>query len=216
MARRNDPTAMIVQQAITMALRQRRNRGVWVAVALVLLVGTMLWSHYRTQPDPSQWDGRTATVQRVVDGDTIVVDVPGGHETVRLIGVDAPEIAHKGAVGSPIDSYFGPEAKRYLTDALAGRTITLKFDGTEKRDRYQRLLGYVYLNDTDCVNVMLVRDGYAYVDRRFKNMLQATLDQSETQARTRGVGLWKNVKPEQMPVWRQKWLAKKTVSADDD
>ena len=215
MARRNDPTAIIVQQAITMALRQRRNRGVWIAIAVVLLIGTMLWSHFHSQPDPSQWDGQTATVDRVIDGDTVVISAPGmEHEHLRLRGIDAPEIVHPGLNQ---DAYFGPEAKAHLAQMLPPNSkIALKFDGTEKRDRYQRLLGYLYLNDTDCVNVLLVRDGYAYVDRRFKTMLQSSLDQSEIQARTRGVGLWKDVKTDQMPAWRQKWLAKKSVSPDDN
>lgn len=187
----------------------------WIALALVLLVGTMLWSHYRSKPDPSQWDGESATIDRVVDGDTIVITAPGmEHEHLRLRGIDAPEIVHPGLA---TDAYFGRDAKDYLSRLLPPNTkVTLKFDGTEKRDRYQRLLGYVYLADADCVNVKIVRDGYAYVDRRFKTMLQATLDQSETQARARGAGLWKNVKPDQMPAWRQKWLAKKGVTPDDE
>ncbi|HEX8322274.1 MAG TPA: thermonuclease family protein [Tepidisphaeraceae bacterium] len=205
MARRRSTRDAVVQDVVTMALRQRRNRGVWIAVALLVVVGSAVWSHFRNPADPSKWDGQSVIVRRVVDGDTIVVDGPGmENEHVRLRGVDAPEVAH----GGQPDMHFGPQAKQYLAGRLTGKPITLKFDGTEKRDRYQRLLGYVYLDETDCVNVALVRDGMAYVDRRFKTMLQSQLEQSETQARNKGVGLWKDVTTEQQPPWRQKWLEK--------
>ena len=190
-----------------MALRQRRHRGVWVAVALLAIVISAVWSHFNNPADPAKWEGQDGvTVERVIDGDTIVVNGPGmDKEHVRLRGVDAPEVAH----GAQAEMHFGNEAKRYLADKLTGKTVTLKFDGTEKRDRYDRMLAYVYLNESDCVNVALVRDGMAYVHRQYKTMLQSTLDQAETQARTRGTGLWKDVQDKDMPPWRQKWLEKR-------
>ena len=196
-----------LQDVVAMALRQRRNRGGWVAAALVVLIGSAVWSHYHNPADPSRWDGRSVVCERVIDGDTIVVSGPGiDHERLRLRGIDAPEVVHPGL---DHDAYFGVEARRYLAGRLTGRPVLLKFDGTEKRDPYGRLLGYVYLGDSDCVNVDLVRDGMAYVDRRFKTLLESALDQSETAARTHGVGLWKDLKNADMPEWRQKWLEKR-------
>lgn len=204
MARRT-PQEAIIQDVITVALRQRRFRLVAIAVALALLAGSAIWSHRTTPPDPAPLDGQTVTVDRVVDGDTLIVSGSGFvNERLRLLGIDAPEVAHP---DFDHDAHFGPEAKRYLTQRLAGKTVTLKFDATEKRDRFGRLLGYVYLGDSDCINVDLVRDGMAYADRRFKTMLAGTLEQNENNARTKGIGLWKGLKPRDMPEWRQRWFS---------
>ena len=197
-----------------MALRQRRYRGWAVAAAVLFLVGSAVYSHWHAKPDPSSAESAGDThVDRVIDGDTIVVSGPGmTNEHLRLRGVDAPEVKHPGLNQ---DAYFGPESRSYLTSRLAGKTVILKFDGTEKRDRYQRLLAYVYLGDGDCVNLDLVRDGMAYVDRRFKTVLQGQFDQLETTARNKRVGLWAGVKDADEPAWRQKWLAKKGLDPAD-
>ncbi|MDB5325923.1 MAG: nuclease [Phycisphaerales bacterium] len=210
MAQRTPPEA-IARDAVSIALRQRRIRLVGIGLAIVTLGCTSIWSHRNAPPDPSKWEGMPVVVDRVIDGDTIVISGDGfNHERLRLRGIDAPEVAHP---EHEHDDHFGPEARRYLEDRLtkardAGKPITLKFDGTERRDRYDRILGYVYLGDSDCINVDLVRDGMAYVDRRFKSMLQSTLEQDETNARTKGIGVWQDLKPEDMPEWRQRWLAK--------
>lgn len=188
-----------------MALRQRRNRGAWIVVALLALVGSAIWSHYHNPADPAKWDGQSAVVERVVDGDTIVVTGQGmDKESVRLLGIDAPEVAR---AGKP-SMHFGDQAKAYLAGRLSGKPITLKFDGTEQRDQYGRMLAYIYLNDSECVNVALVRDGMAYAHRNYPNALQGTLEQTETQARAKDIGLWRDVTDEQQPAWRQKWLEK--------
>lgn len=213
MARRRSSPDAFAQDLVRHAIRQRQNRGVWIAVALLVLVGSAVWSHYRTKPDPAKWDGQDGVVcERVIDGDTVVVNGPGmEHEHMRLRGIDAPEIIHPGL---KTDAHFGPEAKQWLASRIQNKPVVVKFDGTEKRDRYQRLLGYVYVDDV-CINVELVEKGYTYVDRRFKTMLQANLDTAETQARQRKLGLWQDVKKEDMPAWRQKWLDKKKLSPDD-
>ena len=107
--------------------------------------------------DEHQW-APNATVERVVDGDTIDVLVGGRQETVRLIGIDAPESV---APTRPVQC-FGKEASLHLEAVLPeGTEITLVRD-VETRDAYQRLLGYVVRSrDGLFVNLELVVAGYA-------------------------------------------------------
>jgi micrococcal nuclease len=96
-------------------------------------------------------------VVRVVDGDTIHVVVEGRREKVRYIGMDTPE-THK--PGTPVQCY-GRAASALNAQLVAGRTVRLRMDA-ERRDRYGRLLAYVYrVPDGMFVNAELVRRGYA-------------------------------------------------------
>lgn len=99
-----------------------------------------------------------ATVVRVVDGDTVVVEIGGTTETVRLIGIDTPETKKP---NTPVQC-FGPEASDFTKHLLpAGTALHLERD-VEARDKYGRLLAYAYLvPDGTFVNLTIVREGYA-------------------------------------------------------
>ncbi len=129
-----------------------------------------------------------ATVERVVDGDTIDVMIGGRRETVRLIGIDAPESV---APTRPVQC-FGKEASLHLEAVLpAGTEITLVRD-VEVRDVYQRLLGYVVRSgDGLFVNLELVAAGYAAVLNYPPNDHYAdVLSLAEAGAVAAGRGLW--------------------------
>jgi len=81
-------------------------------------------------------------VTRVIDGDTIVVRLPAGSERVRLIGIDTPETVHPNREPEP----FGPEASAFMKSLLEGREVWLELD-VRQRDRFGRLLAYVYVED---------------------------------------------------------------------
>ena len=96
-------------------------------------------------------------VTRVVDGDTIHVALDGQDETVRYIGIDTPESVKP---GTPVQC-FAKAASAANERLVAGRRVRLAYDA-ERRDRYGRLLAYVYRADDDAfVNARLVADGYA-------------------------------------------------------
>src|SRR4051812_39102195 len=95
------------------------------------------------------------TVTRVVDGDTIHVFTGGRDESVRYIGVDTPESVKP---GTPVQC-FAKAASAENHRLVAGRRVRLVYDA-ERRDRYGRLLAYVY-RDGVFVNAALVRAGYA-------------------------------------------------------
>ncbi len=97
----------------------------------------------------------TALVTRVVDGDTVEARIGGEVEDVRLIGVDTPETVKP---GEPVQC-FGPQASHFAHGLLEGQRVRLVF-GAERRDPYDRLLAYAYL-DSLFVNATLVRRGLA-------------------------------------------------------
>jgi endonuclease YncB( thermonuclease family) len=156
--------------------------------------------------DWRHFDHNSVVVTRVIDGDTICVrGLNGSREThVRLLGVDAPELH---LMTTHVPDYWADRARSYAAARMTGKTVTLRTEPTETRDRYGRLLAYVYLTDSDNVNLDLVHDGQAYADRRFKHSLRGQFEQAENESRKKRRGLWEQVKEDQMPPWRQRWLA---------
>ncbi len=160
-------------------------------VALLLIAGgcgTDAGSPADTTTSTRDHHAANAVVERVVDGDTIVARIGGRSETVRLIGVDAPESV---APTRPVQCY-GKEASLYLADMLpAGTEISLMRD-VEARDVYDRLLGYVVrTSDGRFVNLELVAAGYAAVLNYPPNDHYAdVLDRAQAEAVVSGLGLW--------------------------
>ena len=128
-----------------------------------------------------------ATIIKVIDGDTVVVKIQNKIETLRLIGVDTPETVHptKGV------ECFGPQASGFTKTVLKpGITVKLLRD-IEPRDRYQRLLVYLFLPDGKFFNQMLVEQGFARTLNIAPNSAFADLLAShESSSRNRRVGLW--------------------------
>ncbi|HVM11351.1 MAG TPA: thermonuclease family protein, partial [Actinomycetota bacterium] len=135
-------------------------------------------------PDPPAAAGGVPVV-RVVDGDTIRVRRGGREEPVRLIGIDTPEMGFFGGVRE----CFAREASRFATGHLLGRRVRLELD-VERRDRYDRLLAYVWL-DGRLFNEMILRQGYASVATYPPNVRYVErFLRAERQARAEGRGLW--------------------------
>ncbi|MDH4143684.1 MAG: thermonuclease family protein [Acidimicrobiia bacterium] len=132
--------------------------------------------------------GYPATLQRVVDGDTVVIDIAGDEETVRLIGIDTPE-THK--PNTPVEC-FGPEATEALRELIPEGTALLVSRDTESRDVYGRLLAYVFrAEDGLFVNLEIAERGYADVlvippNTTFAAQFRAAVARASGQ----GLGLW--------------------------
>ncbi len=129
-----------------------------------------------------------AEVLRVVDGDTIVVRIGGLEESVRLLGIDTPESVDP---RSPVEC-FGMEASQHTETLLPPGTEVRLVRDVEARDRYSRLLAYVYRADDGAfVNLQLVRDGFADVLTYPPNVAHADdFTTAAAQARDDGLGLW--------------------------
>ncbi len=133
-----------------------------------------------------------ARVLEVVDGDTVKVLLHGRkEETVRLIGVDTPETKDpRKAV-----ECFGPEAARFTTSSLEGKRVWLTYKADEKRDKYERLLAYIWLDldgdpEPELFNEELVKRGYGRVYPFFPFEYLQEFRRDERQARAQGLGLW--------------------------
>jgi micrococcal nuclease len=130
----------------------------------------------------------SAVVRRVVDGDTLLISAGGRSERVRLLGIDTPETV---APDRPVEC-FGPQSSAYAKRLLDGRRVALRYD-RETRDRYGRLLAYVYLGGEDgvFVNARLVEQGYARTLSFAPNTAHAAaLAALERRAAVAGRGLW--------------------------
>jgi micrococcal nuclease len=191
------------------SLRRRRllRRGSLVAILLLALSAILdrAGAFGFKGDDWKHIDRKDFVVTSVVDGDTVHARGPDGNDIkVRLLGIDAPELNPD--TPAPPD-YWAERSKEYLVARVQGKAVTIKLEQTQTRDRFGRVLAYLYLSDNDNLNLDLVRDGQAYADRRFKHSLRPQFELTEGEARKKGTGLWKKVAENQMPEWRQRWLA---------
>ena len=147
-------------------------------IILLFGLGLLFWS----VPAHSE----SAVVVRVIDGDTITVQIAGAIRTIRLIGVDTPETVHPTKKVQP----GGPEASAFTQAALDRQTVRLEADPAgDNEDRYDRLLRYVYLDGKN-FNATLIREGYAVAIRSFPYSRKAEFLRLEAQARKERRGIW--------------------------
>ena len=159
---------------------KRSRRSLSVGAAL-LAAGLALLS--RAGGQPAMMEQRAAVVTRVVDGDTVVLS---DGERVRYIGIDTPELHHP---KKPVQ-YYAREAMEFNRRLVEGKRVKLEFD-VERRDKYHRLLAYVYLEDGTFVNAELMRQGYAQLLTFPPNVKHVDLFiQLQREAREAGRGLW--------------------------
>jgi micrococcal nuclease len=127
-------------------------------------------------------DFETATVARVIDGDTVEL---GNGERVRYIGIDTPETVHP---EKPVECY-GPEATERNRELVEGKSVELLGDGPD-RDGFGRLLRFVFVDGT-FVNAELVWEGFAHASSYGdETRFDQTLVQLERSARESNRGLW--------------------------
>lgn len=166
-----------------------RRRRFFSGLLLALLVGSAACGgtelDHRPRGSTRPTNAGSYAVTKVTDGDTFHVQFGGHDERVRLIGVDTPEVPWYGGD----EGCFGVRAGEYAKRRLSGQTVRLVFD-VDQRDRYDRLLAYVYLGD-EFFNLTLVEQGYARTDRVPPNVRFASaLEQAQSKAEAAGLGLW--------------------------
>lgn len=127
-------------------------------------------------------------VAKVVDGDTLDVMIEGQKLRIRLIGINTPETV------DPRKSVecFGKEASDKAKEILAGKKVFLEADASQTdRDKYDRLLRYVFLEDGTNFGLLMIREGYAYeytYDAPYK--YQKEFKAAQKEASDAGKGLW--------------------------
>ncbi len=160
-------------------------RSLFYYLAVFFLAGAFCLSSCVAAPRSAPPGGIQSSLVRIVDGDTIVVNVQGLEYKVRYIGMDAPEIAGSGRA----PEYFGKEAAQKNRELLEGKTITMERDISET-DAFGRLLRYVWAGDV-MVNAELVRLGYARAHTYPPDVkYQDSFRQLEKEARENKRGLW--------------------------
>jgi len=170
-----------------------RARKTFPAVILVLLLGTPPWAIGA--------DVIRGTVAHVWDGDSLVLKTDTGIKVdVRLASIDAPETRKiKGGRAARVvtpGQPFGDGARRALESKVLLRRVLVEMDDV---DRYGRSVGVVFSQGRN-VNLEMVRDGWAwaYTSRFQRPHMPEYLD-AESQARSKGLGLWRQAHPE--PPW---------------
>jgi micrococcal nuclease len=132
-----------------------------------------------------------AVVVGHVDGDTVRVRIPnppeslGAVETIRMLGVDTPETVHP---SRPVER-FGKEASEFTKASLLDREVRLCFDW-DLRDRYGRLLAYIFTGPGECFNARIIREGYAHAYISYTFQFMDEFKALEADSRRTRKGLW--------------------------
>lgn len=139
---------------------------------ILLFLSLLIVGCLDSQGDNNNEDGEEVTVTRVIDGDTIVVQFSNDSmSTIRFLGVDCPETSiqknnafeYQNITNLSCLTYYGNQAKTYVTSLLNNSKIIISFDDQAQRvDQYGRFLCYITVGSTD-FNAQLIEEGYARV-----------------------------------------------------
>lgn len=169
----------------------RKNKSIpTILVSLILLLLAMLQQKNYLRPavqTAAKNQPGLYAVTEFSDGDTITVDMNGTDERVRFIGVDTPE-THDPRKNVQC---FGKAASDYTKRLIGTNRVRLEADpDNTNRDRYNRLLRYVYLPDGRMVNQELIANGYGFAYTYFPFSKSEDFRALETEARNNNRGLW--------------------------
>lgn len=175
-------------------MSQRKLRLITSSLLILAFFGYQIYKqYYPTKKVLSlQEQKQTAIAQtqvaKVIDGDTIEVLVNGKKEKVRVIGINTPETVDP---RRPVEC-FGKEASSYAKSLFSDKTVKLESDPTQAdRDKYGRLLRYVFLPDGTDFGLTMIKEGYAYeytYDIPYKYQDEYKIAQKEAESLKKG--LW--------------------------
>jgi micrococcal nuclease len=169
--------------------------------SLIILLGAVIYIYLNqnTTSDLKQSDSKKEiiVVKRVVDGDTF--ELSDG-QRVRLLGIDTPEKYESKKLDKDVEATgqdkktikkLGKLASEYVKNFVEGKKVILeKEPNYEDKDRYGRLLRWIYLEDGTFVNGKIIRDGYAQVYEKFPVSKLDELRKYQKEARENNRGLW--------------------------
>ncbi len=174
---------------------RRRKHGVshtWTVAGLFLLLAVVMWLTLGPIGNDGDNQPGSYSINHFVDGDTIAVNMNGHEEAVRFIGVDTPE-THK--PNTPVQCY-GSEAAAFTRKLIGNNNVRLVSDPlSTDRDRYGRLLRYVYLPDGTDVNEALIKGGYGFYYPYFPFSKASRFAADEQVAISDRQGLWSACQP---------------------
>ena len=174
---------------------KRKKTPWWLAIIIVIILFALTLFDRIDEGGPAvdtSVPGGIYQVERVIDGDTFKL---ANGERVRLIGVNTPETVDP---RRPVER-FGPEASAFTKSRLTGKSVRLDFD-KERRDRYGRLLAYVYVDDR-FLNEELIERGFGHAETQYpySSAMKKRFRAAEDQAKAAHRGLWGEPLPKFKP-----------------
>jgi len=130
-------------------------------------------------------EAQQAKVQSITDGDTLRLKIGKKTEKLRIIGIDTPETVDP---RKPVQC-FGKEATAKLKSLLSRKTVTLEKNPAEDRDKYKRLLRYVFVKGED-IGATMIHDGFAFSYKQYPHPRLEVYNALEIEAREAKRGLW--------------------------
>ncbi len=179
-------------------MNDRRSRvfSIFILIAFVSVLGGLgyyLTKHPIHINTPSSYiQPGFYKVTKFDDGDTIAVDMDGHTETIRFIGVDTPETHDpRKAV-----QCYGTAAAAFTKNLIGNNPVRLEADALNtNRDRYNRLLRYIYLPDGRLVNAEIIKQGYGFAYLGFPFAKSDEFKNYQTNAMQQKIGLWYECNP---------------------
>jgi micrococcal nuclease len=174
----------------------RRTQKKLISLVLTLIIAAVGW-YVSRHPQAAKVVGPPPSgsykVTKFDDGDTIAVDMNGHSETIRFIGVDTPETHDpRKAV-----QCFGLAAAAFTKQLIGDQPVRLEADTlSSNRDRYNRLLRYIYLPDGRLVNAEIIKQGYGFAYTGFPFTKSDEFLKYQTEARQQNKGLWSSCQPQ--------------------
>ena len=150
-------------------------------MVLLFFILTWITAEKKVLPELNQ---SYHNVINVVDGDTIDVNINGETKRIRLIGIDAPEMSE--------NECYNNESFEKIKELLLNKKVSLEVDSTQDdKDKYNRLLRYVFLEDGTNLNLYMIKNGYA-VEYTYNKPYKYQLEFKEAQAlaKSETKGLW--------------------------
>jgi endonuclease YncB( thermonuclease family) len=162
----------------TSALIRRRRHWRFAAAAVVAALAVLCTADhlgafgYRGD-DWARFDRASGTIERIVDAATVEVNVHGEKQVVQLLGL-SPAV----------------EVHTQMKSMLQNQNVRLKLEPLQPRDRQERLLAYLYIDDAQNVNLSLIKTGCARADRNTDHSMRTMFQLAESAARKSQRGIW--------------------------
>ena len=164
-----------------------------ISIALLALISLLYGWMADNAPEGKQPDKKNSVyIVKVVDGDSVEANISGKKVQIRFIGIDAPELGQKP---------WGKRSKKFLEDLMSasGWQVSVEYD-VEKRDKYERILAYLWSRDNKLINEEMLSNGYALLFTFPPNVKHADrLRSAQVIARENKRGLWGRNGLKQLP-----------------
>ncbi len=172
-----------------MAKKQIKILSIAILTLVFLLYG---WMAKNASEGKKPDENNSVYIEKVIDGDSVAANIRGKREQIRFIGIDAPELSQKP---------WGRRSKKFLEDLISasGWQARIEYD-VEKRDKYDRILAYLWSRDNKLINEEMLSNGYAVLFTFPPNVKHADrLKAAQVIARENKRGIWGRDGLKQLP-----------------